>query len=69
MGEVTEMQIRLLARSMIRHGGLKMGQGHFAILKFPTSFPSPLQAVLQRYLLVIQHAHLLPEQQHPLSWW
>jgi len=46
-----------------------MGQGHFAILKFPTSFPSRLQAVLQCYLLVIQHAHLLPEQQHPLSWW
>lgn len=69
MGEVIEMQTELLASSTVKHEGLKMGQDHFAILQFPASFPSHLQVVLQCYLLVIPHAHPLPEQQHPLSWW
>lgn len=63
------MQIGLLASSMVKHEGLKMGQEHCAILQFPASFPSHLQVVPQPYLLVIQHAHPFPEQQHPLSRW
>lgn len=68
------MQIRLIAKSLVRHKGLKMRsaplkvQSSNSLLTLPATKGFIADCVAVFFFPVIQSTLPLPEKQHPLLW-